>query len=133
MLPLVKVQDSVEVVCTSDPSVKPNGEEGVAWVPRETAKAKGDALVVTVRPMSASELLRCQGFLMANVPNPEVELTISAAMAGVVRVHGPSLDEDDPEALRLLLNRLQPAELAALGGFVLEQSLQPDDPTEATG
>ena len=132
MLPLVKVQDSIEVVCTTDPSVKPNGHEGVAWIPRQKAKAGKDATIVTVRPMSSSELLRCQGFIGGD-ESTHIELTIAAAMAGSIRVRGPGLNEETEDGVRAILDRMQPAELAALGGFVLEQSLQTDDPTEATG
>ena len=61
MLPLIKVSDTVRLVCSTDPSVKTKkGADGVpSWMVASSVRHGKDALVVSVRPLSASELLRC--------------------------------------------------------------------------
>jgi len=134
MLPLIKVQDTVQIVCTTDPSVKVKAAERELpqWKPASEVRHNGDTLVVSIRPLSSSEMLRCQGFLLEG-PGGQVDLTIHAAKNGVVKIAGPGVDCDTEEDINALLERLQPGELASLGGYVLEQSLQAEgNPTEAT-
>ena len=133
MLPLIQVRDTVAVVCTTDPSVKcTNGERSVpTWKPADSTRHNKDSLVVTVRPLSSSELLRCQGFLGGGADDQAV-LTAHAAKAGTVKIVGPGIMCETTEQIEDLLERLQPGELAALGGYVLTQSLTTADPTSAT-
>ena len=133
MLPLIKVQDTIDVVCTTDPSVKvkSSAREVPSWQPASDTRHSADALVITVRPLSSSEMLRCQGFLAGS--SAQAELTVHAAKAGTVRIKGPDIDYSETDLIDGLLERLQPGELAALGGFVLTASLSSADPTNATG
>ena len=59
-------------------------------------------------------------------------LTVEAAKNGTVAITGPGVECKDEESIHALLERLQPGELASLGGYVLERSLATDDPTDAT-
>lgn len=134
MLPLIRIHDKIDVVCTTDPSVKAKDaeRESPSWKPATEMRHGKDSLVITIRPLSSSELLRCQGFLGGG-ENGQAVLTVHAAKSGTVRISGPGIDCDTEEAINELLERLQPAELASLGGFVLMQSLTTEDPTKATG
>ena len=135
MLPLIRVRDTIDVVCTTDPSVKAKAEDRQIPTWREASKARhsSDALVITVRPLSSSEMLRCHGFLLDG-RDGQAELTVHAARAGAIKASGPGIDCQDEDAVHALIDRLQPGELAALGGYVLEQSLMvEDDPTNGTG
>lgn len=133
MLPLIQVQDVIAVVCTTDPSVKCTKSERAVptWRPADSLRHNKDSLIITVRPLSSSELLRCQGFLGGD-GNGHAVLTVHAAKLGTVKIAGPDINCDTTEEIDALLERLQPGELAALGGYVLTQSLATEDPTSAT-
>ena len=58
MLPLLRTSDRIDLVASTDPSVACD-DGPVRWLrPSECDTVQGDALVVTVRPMRASEVLR---------------------------------------------------------------------------
>lgn len=126
MLPLMRIADTLALVCSDDPSVTHDGDPDTpVWLEAETATYTNDALVCTVRPMRSSEVLRFQG-------SDESHIALYAARLCTVRIKGPGLDVSDQAALRELLDRIRPSQLAALGGKVIEASLLPSDPTAAT-
>ena len=128
MLPLIKVSDRAELVCTEDPSVKvKDGQDFVHWVLKSEAKTDGKELVATVRPLTSSELLRCQGFVDVG-DGGSADLTVQAAKAGTTALSGPGLSATDPQEVEATLDRLSPAALASLGGWVLARSLETEDP-----
>ena len=131
MLPLLRVSESIKVVSTSDPSVKVSKKEREVpqWIPAEGAKTNADCLFATVRALSSSEVLRAQSVVSRNPATADAELTIQAARLGTVGFTGPGLQATEPEEVRGILERLSPADLAGLGGFILRQSLLPVDPT----
>ena len=95
------------------------------WVLASTTKHDAGALVITVRPLSSSQMLRCQGFI-TTTDDGDARLAVEAAKLATLKVKGPELLVDDPAELDELLERLAPADLAALGGWVLMQSLALD-------
>lgn len=128
MLPLIKVTDRAELVCTEDPSVKvKDGQDFVHWVLKSKAKTDGKELVATVRPLTSSELLRCQGFVDVGAGG-SADLTVQAAKAGTTALSGPGVNATDPQEVEATLDRLSPAALASLGGWVLARSLETEDP-----
>jgi len=131
MLPLIRTTDTIDIVCNQDPSVKVKDREVCGWLPLDGTKTDGKATTVTVRALSSSELLRCQGFL-AESAGGGVDLTIHAAWTGTIAVNGPDLHVDEPSEVRDVLDRLAPAALASLGSYVLNRSLETEDPTEAS-
>ncbi len=125
MLPLLRTSDRIDLVASTDPSVACD-DGPVRWLrPSECDTVQGDALVVTVRPMRASEVLRLRSDDPASV-------SVDACTICVVRARAPGLDEDTATALVDLLDRFPPTELAALGGAIFELSLAPPDPTGAS-
>lgn len=134
MLPLIKVTDSVDLVCSEDPSVKlkRKDSQGVIWALKSATKTDGKETVVTARALSSSELLRCQGFLGGD-DSGTASLTVGAARMGTIKVKQPGETFEDSESVVAVLDRFSPAALAALGGFILARSLETDDPIEATG
>jgi len=125
MLPLLRVKDSIDLVSSSDPSVQ--CEEGsLRWLsPADCTTVKDDALVVVVRPMRSSEVLKLQGASPSSI-------SVDACMMCVQRIRAPGMDESSADGLSDLLDRIPPAELAALGGAIFEISLAPADPTDAS-
>jgi hypothetical protein len=125
MLPLLRTSDRIDLVASTDPSVVCD-DGPVRWLsPAECTTVKGDALVMTVRPMRASEVLRLRSDSPAAV-------SVDACIMCVTRAKAPGLDETAATALTELLDRLPPAELAALGGAIFELSLAPPDPIGAS-
>ena len=125
MLPLLRVSDSIDLVASTDPSVT-CAEGGLRWLPpAECETVKDDALVVTVRPMRSSEVLRIQ------TDNP-VGVSVDACIMCVQRIKAPGIDQSTAQGLTALLDRIPPAELAALGGAIFEISMAPPDPTDAS-
>lgn len=96
------------------------------WIrPAACKTVKKSALVVTVRPMRSSEVLRLQG-------GSASAISVDACIFCVQRIRGPDLDETSATGLTELLDRIPPAELACLGGAIFELSLAPPDPTAAS-
>ena len=125
MLPLLKISETIDLVVTSDPAVKCDGSE-VKWLrPAECEAVKDDALVVTVRPMRSSEVLRLQTGNAGSI-------TVDACVMCVQRIRGPGMDERTAQGLTVMLDRIPPAELAALGGAIFELSVLPANPTDAS-
>jgi hypothetical protein len=125
VLPLLKISESIDLVATSDPAVKWGGD-GVKWVPPSECEAvKDDALTVTVRPMRSSEVLRLQTGNAGSI-------TVDACVMCVQRIKGPGIDERTADGLASLLDRIPPAELAALGGAIFDLSVLPANPTGAS-
>lgn len=125
VLPLLKISESIDLVASSDPAVMCDGD-GLKWLPPSKCEAvKDDALTVTVRPMRSSEVLRLQTGSAGTI-------TVDACTMCVQRIRGPGIDESTAHGLASLLDRIPPAELAALGGAILELSVLPADPTGAS-
>ena len=125
MLPLLKISESIDLVASSDPAVLCDSD-ALKWLPRTECEAvKDDALTVTVRPMKSSEVLRLQTGNAGSI-------TVDACAMCVQRIRGPGIDESTAPGLTGLLDRIPPAELAALGGAIFELSVLPANPTDAS-
>ena len=120
MLPLMRVSETVRLVCTADPSVQTDPEP-LAWVMADTTSHDDEAMVVTVRTLRSSEVLR--------IGSMETHVAVEAARVCTVKTSGPGVDASTPDEIHAILERVRPAELACLGGMVLELSLLPEDPT----
>ena len=127
MLPLVKVNESIELVNSQDPSVSAaDVAEGSAWLEASKTPHQDDATVVSVRPMRSTEVLRFQGAEEANV-------AIYATQLCVQRIKCPEINATTADEIRSVLDRMAAAHLASLGGKIVEISLLPEDPTAAAG
>lgn len=124
MLPLMRTSDTIQLVHTADPAVKSKTKDAPAWVQASEVKPTKDALVVTVRPMTSPEVLRLQSV-------DEAVLAVHVAKMCTQQITTPNESITDHGQIDAMLDRLQPAHLAGLGGKVLELSLLPEDPTDA--
>ena len=133
MLALLKTTETVRLVCISDPAVKPKKkvDEAVAWIPQTEARTGDDPMVVTARPLSSSELLIAQATSARSDSSPEMDLTLRAAHVAVERIEAPGIAVSTPDEVFDVLERFPPAELAALGSWILLATMLPEDPTEA--
>ena len=134
MLRLTRTADRLRLVCSMDQSVRLEDEdrEPVRWVDEDTVETDGEATVAVIRPLSSREFLRLQA--RASSGNaPEVALVISAAEVGTVAFSGTEVDISTPSDVLAYLDQIGPAELAALGGRVIDQTiLDPEErPTSA--
>ena len=122
MLALRKTIDTVRVVSTSDPDVKVKAadREIPVWIPVADVKHGKAATIVEVRPLTSSEVLLAQATTVAGDHPLEVSLTIKAATMGTVSIKGPGLNVTAADDV-----------LATLGGYILQVTLLPEDPTEA--
>ena len=134
MLRLTRTDERLRMVCSTDESVHMEEEDRdpVRWMDEDSADVNGAALVAIVRPLSSREFLRLQARASGG-KDPEVALVISAAEVGTVAFIGPDVDISTPSAVLGLLDQIGPAELAALGARVIDQTiLDPDErPTSA--
>lgn len=127
MLPLVKVNEALELVNSQDPSVSAaDVPEGSVWLEASKTQHQDDATIVSVRPMRSTEVLRFQGA-------EEMNVAIYACQLCVTRVRCPEADAKSADEIRALLDRMSPAHLASLGGKIVEISLLPEDPAAADG
>ena len=135
MLPLMRINtDQLRLVCTSDPSVMSAASEGAAegedapatWINADTATLDAEALILTVRALRSSEVLRFQGSVDGHI-------ALYAAKLCTVSAKGPGISTKERSEVEDLLDRLRPSDLAALGAKIVELSLLPADPTEAPG
>ena len=121
MLPLMRTNETARLVCTSDPSVQADPEP-MTWELADSTPHDKAAMICTIRPLRSSEVLR--------IGVTDEHVALEAARLGVVKITGPGVDVSTPSEIVDMLERVHPAELAALGGKVLEMSLLPEDPTE---
>jgi hypothetical protein len=125
VLPLMRTNDIVRLVCTTDPSVRAE-DSAIGWVLADSASFDSDAMVVSIRPLRSSEVLRIGA-------REDSHVGLEAARLCTVSIAGPGVEASTPDQITVVLDRIRPAELTALGGKILELSLLPEDPTEGRG
>tara|TARA_R100001510_G_scaffold14607_1_gene11924 strand:+ start:9243 stop:9626 length:384 start_codon:yes stop_codon:yes gene_type:complete len=127
MLPLIKISETIALVNSQDPSVDADGSEaGSVWLEASKTPHQEDAMVVHVRAMRSTEVLRFQSA-------EEVNVAIYASQLCVKRIQGPSLDAQTVQEIQTTLDAMSAAHVASLGAKIVEISLLPEDPTAADG
>jgi len=130
LIGLIKVTDTIDLCCDSDPAV---GGEGDGWQVKNGAKG---ATVVTVRALNDREMLRLSGLFRGfetedGTPTANAAADFGDAMAEVVRAafvrcaEGDEVTTDPGPVLEAI--KLGP--LIGLGNFILEASGHTADPT----
>jgi hypothetical protein len=125
MIKLLSTEDRARLVCSSDPSVS-SDLDAVIWLDASNTEHKPDALIVEVRPLNSREFLRLQGEVQQS-PSPEIELVVRAAEVGICTVEAEGKTTTDAADLRVWLDKFPPAELSALGAYVINITLIGED------
>lgn len=135
-LPLVTVEDRIDIVCTADPSVtlRP-GAKRLPYRWRSISDAivlsvDKDATVATVRPLNSDE----QFFVMPTgwgaLGSAWAARAVDATKIGLVKLTGGGLDGRTPDELKRELARLPLPYREALGTWILNASLGLDGAAE---
>ena len=122
MLKLLSVDDRARLVSSSDPSVSAEGDDVAAWLDEATTDHGADALIIEVRPLNSREFLRLQGEV-GRSDSPDIELVIRAAEVGLCAVEADGQRDEGSKELRKWIDRIPPAELSALGAYVINTTL----------
>ena len=125
MIKLRSTEDRARLVCSSDPSVS-SDFDAVIWLDASNTEHKPDSLIVEVRPLNSREFLRLQGEVQQS-PSPEIELVVRAAEVGICTVEAEGKTTTDATELRAWLDKFPPAELSALGAYVINITLIGED------
>jgi hypothetical protein len=125
MIKLLSTEDRARLVCSSDPSVS-SDLDAVIWLDASNTEHKPDSLIVEVRPLNSREFLRLQGEVQQS-PSPEIELVVRAAEVGICTVEAEGKTTTDATELRSWLDKFPPAELSALGAYVINITLIGED------
>ena len=125
MIKLLSIDDRSRLVCSSDPSVT-SEIDAVIWLDADATDHKPDALIVEVRPLNSREFLRLQGEVQKS-PSPEIELVVRAAEVGLCSVLADGKTTTASDDLRVWLDKFPPAELSALGAYVINTTLLGED------
>ena len=125
MIKLLSTEDRARLVCSSDPSVS-SDLDAVIWLDASNTEHKPDSLIVEVRPLTSREFWRLQGEVQQS-PSPEIELVVRAAEVGICTVEAEGKTSTDADDLRSWLDKFPPAELSALGAYVINITLIGED------
>jgi len=131
MLGLIKTDEKLDIVCTSDPSL---GGEGDGW---ELKNGHTDCTVITIRALNDRELLRLSGSFAGMEPETPgdfsakqtlefadgMELIVRAAFVSCTEGEVTTTDAD------LVIESLKIGPLIGLGSFILNESGATADPT----
>lgn len=125
MIRMLSVEERTRLVCSSDSSVSLD-TDAIQWVPESDQKLKKGAFVAEVRPLNSREFLRLQA-AASTADSPEIEIVIRAAEVGLCAVEVDGKRDEGAAELRGWIDKLPPAELSALGAYVINTTLIGDD------
>mgnify|MGYP003648917214 CR=1 FL=1 len=130
MIPLIRTDDRIELVISTDPSVKlsKSKRQPARLIPKSEASFNdGTPLVITIRPLNSIETLRMMG-ADGTVTH---EATIESCKAAVVRVDGdwPGISLPITEITEETLGTLPPIAIVLCGNYIVAQSVGVENPT----
>ena len=139
MLSLIKLDDRIDRVCSSDPDVAVVDEDGQpveaagGWlaVDADGVTVGPDATIVTIRPLASSAVALIAPDGVDGSSGTRVY--VAATRPGVTRFRAPGVDETKRERLLTLLDRLPYPLRVSLGAEIFVRSVLPQDPPAAAG
>ena len=131
MLPLISLDDRIDLVISTDPAVdiKKGEREPCHALPKSKVKikAKQTPLVIQVRPLSSRESLR----LFSSGEEDHSKVVMRACELCVTAISGEDLSVSTPESIEKTLDRIPFQVLGAVGSFIVQESISTEDPTRA--